>query len=119
MLTMQDYKKIYERFVNLAIESEASDLLPALELVHRRLLSLLCLEWSNGKRVTVVDAANLLEEVAISTSYKKLKNLRQQGYVKLSLDEMDSRIKYVEPTELTENYFRTLGKIMLEATKAD
>lgn len=114
---MQDYKKVYERFVNLAIESESSDLLPALELVHRRLLSLLCLEWSNGKKVTVVEAANLLDEVAISTAYKKLKNLRQKGYIKLSLDEVDSRIKYVEPTELAENYFRALGKIMSEAAK--
>lgn len=114
---MSGFKDVYQKFINLAVAAESLSDLPMLDVVERRVLNLLSVHWSNKKKITVVEAMSMTDEISTSTAFRYLKKLRQKGYLELVVDEVDNRVKYVSPTKLSDKYFSNLGKLMAEASK--
>ena len=112
---MSDFKKIYERFINLALAAE--DLSDPLFVspIERRILYILSTYWSANKSITVSECLARINELSAATAFKYLKLLRKKGYVRLSVDANDNRVKYVLPTTLTEDFFAKLGEHLVEA----
>jgi DNA-binding MarR family transcriptional regulator len=57
----------------------------------------------------------LSTEISATTAHRRLKTLRKKGMIDLDTDKVDSRVKYVVPTALAEQYFVTLGQAIDKA----
>lgn len=114
---MENFKEVYERFINLALVAESLSDTHKLALVEKRFLMILASAWSKGEKVTVVKSTNLLQEVSTMTAFRYIKGLRQKGYLELVVDKDDNRIKYVTPTALCNKYFQEMGKMIFKAAE--
>jgi DNA-binding MarR family transcriptional regulator len=114
---MTTFKDVYQKYVNLTIDSEKSTDMPSIDPVEKRLLDLLSRAWSSDQKVTVVETMNITQELSTSTIFRYLKKLRQKGYIELIVDEIDNRVKYVSPTKQCDKYFSRLGKYISESAK--
>lgn len=112
---MTMYKKIYERFINLAIATEGLSERHNLAPMEKRILAVLGVVWSKGEKITVVNSMNLVKEISSMTSFRYLKELRKKGYIELIVDGTDNRIKYVSPTARSDEYFSEMGRLMSKA----
>lgn len=83
-----------------------------MDAIEERLLNLLASQWHTNRYLSVVEAMNLMPEISPSTTYRKLKALREKGLVQLEVDPADNRIKYVRHTKETKEYFTQLSKYM-------
>ena len=115
MNTETKYSAIYLRFVNLMQAIRELPTFPNVDPVEERLLNALAAAWHRGGRVTVLEAMSLPIDVSATTLHRRLKSLRSKGLLALQTDDVDTRVKYVVPTEQTQNYFSTLGKCLDEA----
>jgi DNA-binding MarR family transcriptional regulator len=111
------FKDLYQNFIKLAVTAEKLSDSPLLDAVEKRLLNLLSVYWSNKQQITVVEAMHMTDEISTSTIFRYLKRLRQKGYLELLVDEIDNRVKYIQPTKQTDKYFAKLGKLMIEASR--
>ncbi len=114
---MRKPSDLYQRFIHLCLAAEKLSDFPALSLVENRILSLLSMYWSTHQPITVVESMKISPDISTSTVFRHLKSLRSKGYVELVVDEVDNRIKYVTPTDLTADYFDMMGKSMIKAMK--
>lgn len=105
----------YVRFLNLMQAIRQLPTFPSVDPVEERLLNALAAIWHNGHRVTVLEAMKLGVDVSPTTLHRRLKSLRSKGLVALEVDNADTRVKYVMPTEKTDAYFAALGKCLAEA----
>ena len=85
--------------------------------IEEQLLNLLGALWYEGKKVTVLEAMDLLPEISSSTMHRRLKTLRQKGFISLEMDEFDNRVKYVVATPIATEYFLKLGQSIKDAGK--
>lgn len=108
---------LYLKFLNLVRALDSAPTFPALDATEERLLGELANAWAADQRVTVLEAMNLEADVSATTIHRRLKSLRKKGVVSLEVDESDNRIKYVLPTPLASEYFATLSRCMVAATK--
>lgn len=115
MNTETNYSAIYLRFLNLIQAIRELPSFPHVDPVEERLLNALAAIWHGGGRVTVLEAMSLPIDVSATTLHRRLKSLRSKGLLKLETDEVDTRVKYVMPTDRAETYFSTLGKCLNEA----
>jgi DNA-binding MarR family transcriptional regulator len=83
--------------------------------VEERLLSLLAAAWHVEKKISVLEAMGLTNEISATTAHRRLKTLRKKGMIDLDTDQFDSRVKYVVPTALAKHYFTTLGQALDKA----
>lgn len=114
MSKSRNLSKTYMRFVNLvsAIRS-----LPALDAVEERVLNGLAATWATGARISVLEAMQLASDTSPTTVHRRLRSLRDKGLIDLMEDEGDSRVKYVVPTAVADEYFAKLGQAMTAATR--
>lgn len=112
------YSAIYLRFLNLIQAIRELPSFPSVDPVEERLLNALAAIWHKGERITVLEAMSLPVDVSATTLHRRLKSLRSKGMLALQVDDVDTRIKYVIPTERTEQYFSVLGKCLNEAGQA-
>jgi DNA-binding MarR family transcriptional regulator len=56
-------------------------------------------------------------EISATTAHRRLKTLRKKGMIELDVDKLDSRVKYVVPTELARKYFVALGQAIDKAAQ--
>ena len=105
----------YLRFLNLVHAIKQIPSFPAMDPVEERLLSMLGVSWHNGKKVSVLEAMSLSTEISATTAHRRLKTLRKKGMIELDTDKIDSRVKYVVPSALAEQYFFTLGQAIDKA----
>jgi hypothetical protein len=105
----------YLRFLNLVQAIRQIPTFPTMDPVEERLLSMLGVNWHNGKKVSVLEAMGLSTEISATTAHRRLKTLRKKGLIELDTDKIDSRVKYVVPTALAEQYFVTLGQAIDKA----
>ena len=92
-----------------------SESFPSLDLPEERLLDLLAIYWSSGKKITVLKAMQMSSDASSTTVHRRLKTLRLKGMLELELDEDDNRVKYIIPTQLALDYLSQLGKSILQA----
>lgn len=112
------YSNIYLRFLNLMQAIRELPTFPNVDPVEERLLNALASIWHGGGRVTVLEAMALPVDVSPTTLHRRLKSLRAKGLLALETDSADTRIKYVVPTDRTNEYFSTLGRCLNEAGQA-
>ena len=115
MSTESKHSLTYLRFLNLVQAIKQIPTFPAMDPVEERLLSMLGVNWHNGKKVSVLEAMGLSTEISATTAHRRLKTLRKKGLIELDTDKIDSRVKYVVPTALAEQYFVTLGQAIDKA----
>ena len=99
----------YVKFLRLVQEVQTHHDLTMLSPMEEKLLNLLALAWAQDKKITVMQAMDFVAEISQSTSHRLLKMLRLKNFIALQVDEVDNRIKYVEPAEKANLYFKALG----------
>ena len=83
-----------------------------LDATSERMIYKLASQWAVKQPVTVLQAMVILPEISTTTSHRRLKLLRKDGWIELSPDDTDNRIKYVGPTPKAKTYFARLGAAM-------
>lgn len=107
----------YQRFINLVLSNQGLSDLPYLAPSEERVLSLLSAYWYQEKTIQVVQAMRITNEFSSATIFRCLKILRHKGYIKLVTCEVDNRIKYITPIDMTNRYFEKMGELIVEASK--
>lgn len=105
----------YTKYLHLLNASNEMLPFPFLDSVEERLLNYIASIWYVGKKLTVLEAINALEDISQSTAHKRLKALRKKDFIDLEVDRNDNRIKYIVHTELTDKYFSHLGQCLTNA----
>ena len=88
---------------------------PLLEPIEERLLNAFAAAWHLGRQLTVLQAMQLVPDVSSATVHRRLKTLKQKGYLEFEADAVDNRIKYLLPTEQATEYFTKLGDALNKA----
>ena len=115
MVNQSKYSATYLRFLNLVQAIREIPTFPAMDPVEERLLTMLAGVWHLEKKISVLEAMSLTNEISATTAHRRLKTLRKKGMIDLDTDQFDSRVKYVVPTALTKQYFTTLGQALDKA----
>jgi DNA-binding MarR family transcriptional regulator len=115
LIDQKQYSQTYLKFLQLVQAVRQLPGFPALDPVEERLLNLFATVWQADKKITVLQAMGMSNDVSSTTAHRRLKSLRQKGVLVLVADLVDSRIKYVMPTAMTHQYFSQLGQCVDEA----
>ena len=107
----------YLRFLHLVQAIRQIPTFPKMDPVEERLLTMLGVKWHDAQLVSVLEAMGLSTEISATTAHRRLKTLRQKGMIELDIDKIDSRVKYVVPTELARKYFVALGQAIDKAAQ--
>lgn len=108
---------IYLKFLNLMNAMEAAPTFPVLDSTEERLLNELAKSWASDQPVTVLETMGMDAEASPTTIHRRLKSLKKKGVIGLEMDDQDNRVKYVVPTQLAKEYFASLSRMMVAATK--
>ena len=114
-MTSSKYSLMYLRFLNLINAIRKIPTFPVLDPVEERLLNQLAATWHSGKKISVLEAMGLSKEISATTAHRRLKTLAKKGMIALDPDLTDSRIKYVVATDLTGQYFTSIGQALEQA----
>ena len=109
------YSQTYLKFLQLVQSLRELPDFVLLDPVEERLLHLFATVWQADQKITVLQAMALSRDVSSTTAHRRLKSMSQKGVLALVPDEMDNRIKYVQPTPMAEHYFAQLGQCLSEA----
>ena len=110
---------VYLRFLNLINAMEGESGVPELEANERVLLEMLARRWYQAKPVTVLEAMNSgVSGMSPSTVHRRIKSLKASGMLRAENDVVDSRTKYLIPTEQALAYFDRLGDAILKTQLA-
>ena len=112
-LDSNNYLKFLTLVQEVRVSPEYSEVSPSEE----RLLNHLASAWSTDQKITVLQAMGVDRDISHSTSHRLLKSLRLKNFIKLMTDERDTRVKYVLPTDKTNQYFTHLGRCLDRALK--
>lgn len=102
----------YLKFLSLVEALRDIPSFPLLEPIEERLLNAFASAWHKGRQLTVLEAMAISPSISAATVHRRLKTLREKGYLELETDQVDSRIKYLVPTKLTSQYFNELGEAL-------
>ena len=109
------HSAIYLRFLNLARAVRELPDAPDLDPVEERLLNLFASVWHHDQKITVLQAMGMSKDISSTTAHRRLKSLRAKGIIVLAADEIDNRVKYVQPTALANRYFAQMGQCIEQA----
>jgi hypothetical protein len=108
----------YLKFLKLAKELRVSDTFPKLDSVEEMILKQCAIAWLEEKPTTVLESMNACTDISAGTAHRRLKILRKKGFITLSVDDADNRIKYIVPTDLCKEYFKQLDNCIKVAVLA-
>ncbi len=108
----------YMKFLHLTQAVNELPQFPSLDPMEERLLNYFASAWFSGKKLTVLETMNRTPEISPSTVHRRLKTLRKKGFINLDVDHVDSRIKYIVHTDLTNRYFSHLGQCLSSNSEA-
>ena len=115
MKNLIDSSEIYLNFLRISGDLRKCAAYPQLDLPEERLLDMLAMFWSTGKKITVLKAMQMSADASSTTVHRRLKTLRLKGMLELQMDEDDNRVKYINSTQLSRDYLSQLGKSVIEA----
>ena len=78
-----------------------------IDFIEDKLLQNIIINWYSGSPMTVSETLEVIKEISNSTLNRRLKNLNKAGMISHVADEIDNRIKYIHPTELSQHYHCT------------
>ena len=105
----------YLKFLSLVEATRGLSAFPALDALEDRLLGLLAAAWHEDRKPTVMEAMAISADMSPTTVHRRLKSLRKKGLIMLTYDDVDNRIKYIEPTDKATQYFAQLGQCLSQA----
>lgn len=111
----KEYSVIYLKFLNLYKMVREMPNFSSIEPAEEHLLNMIAGLWYQDKKITVLEAMNLSANISSTTLHRRLTSLRSKGWISLQGSEIDNRVKYVIPTELTKKYFATIGRTLVSA----
>lgn len=117
MTTAAQHTSIYLKFLNLVQSVRQLPSFPEMDSVEERMLNLFAADWYAGQPITVLNAMGMLAEISSTTAHRRLKSLRKKGLIALNTDDVDNRIKYVVPTDISNKYFAQLGQCLERANR--
>lgn len=105
-------------YFDLAVQSERYKL--DLDGLGIRLLNSIGLAWHQGQRLTVLQVAHdFQQESSVTTTYRRLSELRAKKLISYTLDEEDNRVKLLAPTQLAIDYFNRLGRVISQLQRLE
>lgn len=107
-----DRSATYFKFLNLLNAVRDLSSFSSLDALEERLLNTLAAAWHTNRRITVVEAMNILPGTSTATVYRRLTALRKKGLLEIQLDDNDLRVKYVLPTKAATDYFSQLANCL-------
>jgi hypothetical protein len=102
----------YVKFLHLAKAIRVASALPQLDSVEERLLNIFAAAWHADQRILVSEAHLLVPDCSERTVYRRLKTLAEKDLIMFGKDARDQRLRYVLPTDKTNQYFSQLGRCM-------
>jgi len=111
--------KHYLRFLKLLNVIREIPAFPELDLEETSILESFAIQWMDNRTVTVVSAMNMFPAMSPSTVHRRLTSLKNKGMIDYSLDDLDKRIKYIVPTDLSQSYFKQLEKVFNKILKSN
>ncbi|MEZ7848666.1 MAG: hypothetical protein QMB14_11340 [Polaromonas sp.] len=109
MLNLPEESLTHMNFLRLVQEVLASPEFMTLSPTEERLLNLLASSWALDQKITVLKVVQVDPRISHSISHRLLKSLRLKKFIRLCIDETDNRVKYVQPTDKTLDFFKALG----------
>lgn len=100
---------LYIRFLNTIDALGRANPGRALDSTEIQLLEHILLAADKGQALLVGDLIHLTQLGSQATLHGRIKNLVVLGYVKLVVDKVDARKKYVVPTKLAQKYVQFLS----------
>ena len=86
------------KYTNIALATSIT-MHKLLDPAEQRVVEHLASMWSAGLKVPVIDAMTAIQGMSPSTVHRRLKELRARELLTLVPHEVDTRIKFVMPTE--------------------
>lgn len=117
MTSRETLPQAYARFLKLVSQAGTLSDLVSLNPAEERVLQCLAVAWSEGQKVTVLEAMGLQHGLSQSTAHRRLTSLRKKGLLMLKQHDQDARVRYVLHTDRTERHFAHMGRCILEAAK--
>jgi hypothetical protein len=111
------FSKTYIKFINLVEAVRQKDHLFALDPVDERLLNSFASVWGAGQQLTASGAALVVADVAPRSVQRRVAALLDKGMLRVENDANDCRIKYLLPTDKTNEYFAELAKCLERAKR--
>jgi hypothetical protein len=105
----------YLKFLRMAQSVREMPEFPGLGAVEERMMNMFGARWQRNQQVTVIHAMTILPEISPATAHRRLKELQKMDWIALDVNEVDNRVKFVVPTDLTLKYFSELGKRLAKA----
>lgn len=107
-----------QAYINYLNLSKLASRPPGFDVHIELVLHWLAAHWATGTPVTVVQAMHQIPGVSSTTVHRRMKFLREAGFIVLEMDEEDNRVKHVRPTDTAQAYFATMGKALMKAARA-
>ncbi|MBZ4201044.1 MAG: MarR family transcriptional regulator [Methylotenera sp.] len=108
----------YIKFLNLAKAIRELTAFPCLNPMEECLLNYVALSWQADKNLSVSETMHSNVAMTPSSVHRHLKSLRIKGFLSLTVDERDNRIKYITHTPLSEQYFSMLEKCISQTANS-
>lgn len=100
----------YIKFLNLAKAIRELTAFPSLNPMEECLLNFIAMSWQADKMLSVSETMHSDVAMSPSSVHRHLKSLLAKGFLGLTVDERDNRIKYITHTPLSAEYFSMLGQ---------
>jgi DNA-binding MarR family transcriptional regulator len=94
----------YIKFIIAQNEIKNRKEFPILGVNEEELFETILLKAQQTSFCKVSDILNSVAEASISATHRRLKKLKLLGYIKLTMDELDNRVKYVNFTPMAISY---------------
>ncbi len=114
----QSKSKHYTRYLKLVEAIRGFANFPTLDPVDERLLNQFAALWDSDTKVTIMEALRMSPDVSERTVHRRLKTLREKGWIGFIDDAHDERIRYITTTPQTERYFASMGDCLDLAVKS-
>ena len=102
----------YIRFLNCLDTLDRMNPGKKLDSIEEHLLNKVMMAWDRQATILVGDLLALHELGSQATLHGRIKNLQAMGYIKLNIDALDSRKKYITPTKMAVAYYVKLSQQM-------
>jgi Fe2+ or Zn2+ uptake regulation protein len=113
-------KSTYLRYLEMTqslIQLNSS--ITAIDETAKRLLEIIALSHAQNQPLTVSEAMALEPIASPGTIHRKLDTLRELGLINQVFQGDNRRTKYLVTTSVADDYFDTLGRVLIEAVATE
>ena len=112
-------KTLYFRYAQLVLQHEGLKTLPELDYEAIKLLEIIAVAHDRGSPLTVSQAMRLINLASPASIHRKLRQLRDFGYIEGVHENGNRRTQFLTPTHKANVYFERLGTLMQLTTSSN